>query len=192
MAAPGAGGVAAPGTGAGGTTGVAARASATSASRSAWKRPDAVSSPSAMRRTALATIAPPSATSDASCGHVETLSRTSTSDAAIRSDRLAASMIRSTYGTFCLVVRPRSSAEPTPPSSPWNGSRPGSRSKRSTSSIPRWLVAMTTGRRAARACSRSATFISSPSHSSTITSAPATNAAIVSSSTPRSYATTRT
>ena len=90
-----------------------------------------------------------------------------------------------TYGTFCLVVRPPSSAELTSPSSPWNGGRSGSRSKRSTSSIPRWLVAITTGRPAARACSRRRTFISRPSHSSTITSAPATKSAIVVSSTPR-------
>ena len=38
-----------------------------------------------------------------------------------------------------------SSAEVTSPSSPWKGGRSGSRSKRSTSSMPRWLVAITTG-----------------------------------------------
>ena len=156
-----------------------------SASRSAWKRPEAVSSPSAIRRTALATIAPPSATSDASCGHVETDSLTSTIDAAARCVRPAGSRIRITNGTFCLVVSPASSADVTSPSRPWNGGRPGSRSKRSMSSIPRWLVAITTGREAARACSRSSSLISSPSHSSTTTSAPATNSATVSSSTPR-------
>ena len=49
-----------------------------------------------MRRMALATIAPPSATSEASCGHVETVSLTSTIEAAARSVRLAGSRMRIT------------------------------------------------------------------------------------------------
>ncbi len=106
--------------------------------------------------------------------------------------RLAGSRMRITYGTFCLVVSPASSAAVVSPSSPWNGSRAGSRSKRSTSSVPRCEVAITTGRFAARAYSRSSSLISSPSHSSTTTSAPATKSAIVSSSTPRGNSTTRT
>ena len=78
---------------------------------------------------------------------------------------------------ICRARRTRSSPETADRSadsssgaSPWKRGRAGSRSKRSTSSIPPSAVAITTGSRRRRASRRMRTFVANESHSSTTTS----------------------
>ena len=61
------------------------------ASKAVWVRPDAIGSPSPMRRTASASAVAPRLTSEASWGQVEIDLSTSTSDAATREESRSAS-----------------------------------------------------------------------------------------------------
>ena len=107
-----------------------------------------------------------------SCGQVDKVLPTSISDAAIREDTCVASVIRRAYGSLSSLVRLASRAESTSPSRPCMIGRDGSMSNLSTSSRPRSLVAISTGRRRVLATSRISTFASSESHSSMTMSRP--------------------
>src|SRR5206468_1228023 len=67
--------------------------------------PEGSFSCSPIRRTASATTATLSATSDDSCGHVDNVLPTSTRDAAIRGETRVASVIRSAYGSLSLLLK---------------------------------------------------------------------------------------
>ena len=89
-------------------------------------------------------------------------------------------------GSFSRLLMPESNATSKSPSRPCKIGRCGSRSKRSTSTRPRSLVAISTGIRRARARSRRMAFMSNESHSSTTMSSPSRNSSTVSTVSPTS------
>ncbi len=168
----------------GGPSETGSRISPSSAGTSTRTRPDGSGSPSPIRRTASATEAAPTATSDDSCGHVVNVLPTSIKEAAIRDGSSAASITLRTRGTLSLVLSPASRAASMSPSRPCRTGRSGSASKRSTSSRPPLLVAINTGMPCARAAVRTSTLASRESHSSTTMSSPSRKSSTVSAVSP--------
>ena len=130
-------------------------------------RPDESSVRNPILRTASVTTVAPSATSPASCGQVVRVRPTSISDAAIRDDSRAASSHAQDVRNFVLLRQARQRRDVHIAQQAVQDRPGGSRSNRSTSTRPRSLVAIRTGRRRARAACRTRTFMSSESHSST-------------------------
>ena len=84
----------------------------------------------------------------------------------MRAERLSAPRIPRMRGTFSSVVNDERSMDSMPGTRPWKMGRSGSRSKRSTSIVPRSLVSMTTGIPSSLARTRRSTFMARSSHSS--------------------------
>ncbi len=134
---------------------------------------------------------PPDTTSPASWGQVDTVRSISIIEAADRSETWSTPTIWSARRTRSSPTTADRSADSISGAKPWKSGRAGSRSKRSTSSIPPSAVAITTGSRRRRASLRRSTFIAKESHSSTTTSAPSRNRATLAGLTPSGIGSTR-